>query len=1046
MRFGKHQEIPVMAVVKNNDEWQDLKEKGPEGSLRDIGIIDGGKEIIAEDYVGMEDPVDYMGFTLESAAGLSFNVSADDAAKFTIYSLVEKTDRKGNTTYSLKSLQSSTLKKQKDGSFSIDTKNLLLDDGTYYIGVQSTNAKKGGDADYTISLNESSKFYTLGDNSDDWGNLKTDGASGDVGLLDEISGDDAGEIIHSDWVGFGDSVDYLGFNLSNAAGLSFNVSADDAAKFTIYSLVEKSDRKGNITYSLKSLQSSTLKKQKDGSYSIDTKNLLLDDGTYYIGVQSTNAKKGGDAGYTISLNDSSKFYTLGDNSDDWGNLKTAGASGEVGLLDEISGGDAGKIIYSDWVGFGDSVDYLEFNLSNAAGLSFNVSADDAAKFTIYSLVEKTDRKGNTTYSLKSLQSSTLKKQKDGSYSIDTKNLLLDDGTYYIGVQSTNAKKGGDAGYTISLNDSSKFYTLGDNSDDEVGISIGEVDLSEEILLLDNWVGFGDKVDCRSFTVANDVNAVFSISATDAVKLTVYAKVNGKWKSLKSVSVKANSSNTTSKLALQAGVEYYFSVTSTNAAKGGYAEYSVYGNTFVEKVNLTIGGVDPDRFHIDDCDCGCTVWNDEYGYMDCDELIHYNNLPEKAKYGDITGSPFDDTITFTANQSRYYKNIYLGGGNDRLIFRDSREGDHETDFLSYYSDSDDEYVSDGGIIDMGDGNNSIEIGSENELWTNGIIFGDGNDTITLKKENCLELCDNGISFGGGNDKLLLNDDAEIYWQYSEYVESFGIDFGDGDDYACISNGSEFCVSSSEDHGISFGSGNDRMVVEKNSDFLLFGGTADFGDGNDTLTVDRSSSILCSDDCTLDFGAGFDTLVLDGSLRLAGYNGTEILNVENISGNGYVVFDDETFEQNRDTIEMLEQAGIRLINGADSVYHFSTPERELADNSRTGAVVLDGKDDADDVDIWLCGEEKAQSLDYGFADTTDWVKIVKTDDVESVYGGFFSDIDTDSLTVTLYDSRGQNGVAVDLDESGFSLTDLKNGTYYMRFTVSGSGSVYGYVSMD
>ena len=885
-----------MAVVKNNDEWQDLKEKGPEGSLRDIGIIDGSEKIITEDYVGMEDPVDYMGFTLKSAAGLSFNVSADDAAKFTIYSLVEKTDRKGKTTYSLKSLQSSTLKKQKDGSFSIDTKNLLLADGTYYIGVQSTN------------------------------------------------------------------------------------------------------------------------------------------------------KKGGDAGYTITLNDSSKFYTLGDNSDDWADLKTAGASGAVGSLGKISEVNAGEIIHSDWVGFGDSVDYLEFNLSNAAGLSFNVSADDAAKFTIYSLVEKTDRKGNTTYSLKSLQSSTLKKQKDGSYSIDTKNLLLADGTYYIGVQSTNAQKGGDAGYTITLNDSSKFYTLGDNNDDEVGISIGEVDLSEKILLLDNWVGFGDNVDCRSFTVANDVNAVFSISATDAVKLTVYAKVNGKWKSLKSVSVKANSSNTTSKLALQAGVEYYFSVTSTNAAKGGYAEYSVYGDTFVEKLNLTVGGIDPDRFCLwcgDGCDCGCTVWNDEYGYMDSfDELIHYNNLPAKAKYGDITGSPFDDTITFTANQSRYYKNIYLGGGNDRLIFRDSSDTESgECDASTEVFHSDTENISDNGIIDMGDGNNSIVMGSENELRTNGIIFGNGNDTVTLEGDSGITLNKNGISFGGGNDKLLLNDDTEIDWQYSEYVESFGIDFGDGDDYACISNDSELWFSNysyeDETPALSFGNGNDRMVVEKNSEFWL-GGTADFGDGNDTLTVDRSSTVYC--DGTLDFGAGYDTLVLDGSLRLEGYNGTEILNVENISGNGFIVFDDETFEQNRDTIEMLEQAGFQLINGADSVYEFSTPERELADNSRTGAVVLD---DDDNVDIWLCGEEKAQSLDYGFADTTDWVKIVKTDDVESVDGGFYGDIDTDSLTVTLYDSRGQNGVAVDLDEWGFSLTDLKNGTYYMRFTVSGSGSLAGYV---
>ena len=167
--------------------------------------------------------------------------------------------------------------------------------------------------------------------------------------------------------------------------------------------------------------------------------------------------------------------------------------------------------------------------------------------------------------------------------------------------------------------------------------------------------------------------------------------------------------------------------------------------------------------------------------------------------------------------------------------------------------------------------------------------------------------------------------------------------------------------------------------------------------------------------------------------------DILDLENISGNGFVVLGGEDFEHLKPTLEMLEQAGIQVINGAN-LGGFSTPKKELADNSRAGAVVLN--DQHDDVDIWLCSEEKAESIEYGFADDTDWIKIVKTADMGTVYGGFY--YDTDDLTVTLYDSNGKNGVAVDLDESGcFSLTDLKNGTYYMRFSVTGNSSVEGWI---
>ena len=89
-----------MAVIQvKTDDWDDLKVKGPDGNVGNIGTISAYGEIISDDRVGFGDEFDYMAFTLDDAAKLSFNISADDAAKFTIYSLNSKKNKKGEFTY-----------------------------------------------------------------------------------------------------------------------------------------------------------------------------------------------------------------------------------------------------------------------------------------------------------------------------------------------------------------------------------------------------------------------------------------------------------------------------------------------------------------------------------------------------------------------------------------------------------------------------------------------------------------------------------------------------------------------------------------------------------------------------------------------------------------------------------------------------------------------------------------------------------------------------------------------------------------------------------
>ena len=570
----------------DSDDWTDLATEGPLGQVRDVGIVDGNSFVIREDWVGFGDAVDYTGFTLDSAAKLSFSIIAGDSVKFTIYQLI----RDKNGTYSLKALQTTALSYDKEMlDYEAVTKALLLEAGDYYFSVQSTNAAQGGSADYSVYLNQDpeqggSEFYTEGNSLDDWTDLATEGAYGSVGYLgslNEFSFD-----LVSDWVGFGDTVDYAGFTLDSAAKLSFSISADGAAKFTLYQLVQ--DKNGK--YSLKALQSTSLSFDSEyESYEATTKSLFLAKGDYYFSVQSTNAPQGGGASYWIYLNgEDSHFFAADDSSNSWSDIETLGPDGSVGdlgVLDEYS-----TELTNGWVG-GKESDYARITLFNAAKVSFSIHADDAAKFTVYQLVQ--DKNGK--YSLKALQSTALAvNSQTQEYDATTKALLLEAGEYYVSMQAANASLG--VNYGIALNgEGSTFFTEGWNFDDWTDLktagecgSVGYIGVIDEFSgeLLSDWVGFGDAVDYAGFTLSNAASLRFSIDADDAATFTVcrlvrtksgmYALEPVQTTALAKDSASGNYEAVTKALLLEAG-EYYFCVQSTNAPQGGSAHYTVNVN-------------------------------------------------------------------------------------------------------------------------------------------------------------------------------------------------------------------------------------------------------------------------------------------------------------------------------------------------------------------------------------------------------------------------------------------------------------------------------------
>lgn len=364
-----------------------------------VAVGDSPTVLVAEDWVGYGDAIDYRGLLFEYDGKYTFSFTATDAAKLTVWTV--------NADGSLKAVRSVSVKAGEQKGIS----GLLFDSGLYYLSVESMTAKKGGGADYSVTLTADSVFFTKGDNTDD-----TPEGSGGLIVLNESMANPIAE----GWVGYGDAVDYNSMIAVWDGKYTFSFTATDAAKATIW--LQNEDG------SLKRVKSVSVKADQTKEFA----GLLLDAGIYYISVESTNAKKGGNADYTLSLSEKSVFFTNQNNADD----------NPLSLAEEyrvtLGGGDA-TLISGDWVGYGDAIDYRAVTVGVDGDYRLTLSgATDAVRLTLYSVDEDGRRKKVKSIALKS-----------GAGSFEA--LGLDSGTnYLVAVESTTAKKGGGTGYSLDV--------------------------------------------------------------------------------------------------------------------------------------------------------------------------------------------------------------------------------------------------------------------------------------------------------------------------------------------------------------------------------------------------------------------------------------------------------------------------------------------------------------------------------------------------------------------------------------------------------------------
>ena len=512
--------------------------------------------LLADEWVGYGDSVDFQKLTFTNAGSYTFTVSGvSQKVKLTVYSV----DANGK----LKSMKSITVT-PKNGVASGTIQNLLMEAGKdYYVAVEAPDWKKGVGTDYDLTVNGNVFNHAknnLANNSYD--QVKGQSVTPITGNADGTLS--TTPLLADEWVGYGDSVDFQKLTFTNAGSYTFTVSGvSQKVKLTVYSV----DANGK----LKSMKSITVT-PKNGVASGTIQNLLMEAGKdYYVAVEAPDWKKG--VGTDYELNVSGNVFNHAKNNlanNSYEQVKDQSVTPITGSADGTL--SSTPVLADEWVGYGDSVDFQKITLANDGTYSFTVSGvSQKVKLTVYSV----DANGK----LKSLKSITVNAPKSGVASGMIQNLLMDAGSYYVAVEATDWKKGVGTDYNVSM--SGSVYNnakngLNNGSWDAAGVET--LTLSTGKAVSGEWVGYGDASDYFAFKVGADGSAAgqytFKLTSADGSSLngnatfTVYQK---KYNSKGAASVSKVGSFTNNKadsITLDLGEgEYFMAVDSADKGKG-----------------------------------------------------------------------------------------------------------------------------------------------------------------------------------------------------------------------------------------------------------------------------------------------------------------------------------------------------------------------------------------------------------------------------------------------------------------------------------------------
>ena len=326
------------------------------------------------------------------------------------------------------------------------------------------------------------------------------------------------------------------------------------------------------------------------------KEVVLTKGAYRVFILSTDNQKTAD---TITLSVSGNVYYKSDYGDN--SVALVSSVDRYTVLVQ----DAPRTIISNgWVGLGDTLSLRRIDFACTGKYTFTVNSTDKVKISVIQVT--VDAKGKLKE--KKMASTTISAKKKYGKDINISGVLLTKGTYYLQAEALKAAKGTNADFSVKLSSESVFYIdcdTGSNNwlyDKKLGVNPAEFAVTEltsetvDVYLdvndvskdgYDNFVGFGDAVDFAKITLSQAASISFSMNATDATKFVIYSltEKKGKYtlKALQTTKLKKPAKNATEYtaetkvLSLEAG-DYFISMESTNAKKGGSAYYNVTLNS------------------------------------------------------------------------------------------------------------------------------------------------------------------------------------------------------------------------------------------------------------------------------------------------------------------------------------------------------------------------------------------------------------------------------------------------------------------------------------
>ena len=411
----------------------------------------------------VEDTADYAKIELAYGAALKFSIDSTIGGTFYVYEATQ--DKKGDLVATQR--QKITVKAGKTSPAKLST--IYLEAGEYFVGMEAKlpAAKKNPEvgAYYNVQLT-GTKYYE--DADDGWNdhayaldaNGKEDKTKLNAALVSGAYDFGRGATAikpdtGKNWVGFSDATDYKMIRLENAMNLTLNFTATGKAKLAIWKV--STGNGGKITLSSKGTV--TVKADKTGTI----KAKFLDAGEYFVSVTSTDAKKGGDAYYSIAV-DNEKTVFFDSNDDGKNNVlydkkaksfymedanhhfeTTTVGTGTHVKLDSDPVADPG---WENFVGYQDAVDYAKIKLTGNGNLSFHIEATGDATFTVYRKGE--DKKGNDT--LEAIQSAKLAVASGASKTAKDMQISgLTAGEYYVSMaaKSTKATDKGSVFYNVT---------------------------------------------------------------------------------------------------------------------------------------------------------------------------------------------------------------------------------------------------------------------------------------------------------------------------------------------------------------------------------------------------------------------------------------------------------------------------------------------------------------------------------------------------------------------------------------------------------------------